>query len=105
MKPPRRPLHPGRPSRSHFQTNQPPPISQSPARANRSRDSTRAIMLSSERTSHVLGSSNHAPSGAMVGPMTSTVALGGLLLRLAALLYSSVVQTGASGYEAVMGLC
>lgn len=41
----------------------------------------------------------------MIGPMTSTDALGGVLLALAALLYSSVVQTGASDSVAVMGLC
>ena len=50
----------------------------------------------------VLGPSNHSPAGAMIGPMTSTVALVGVLLRLAALLYSSVVPSGASGCGAVM---
>ena len=49
--------------------------------------------------------SNHSPAGAMIGPMTPTVDLVGLLLRLAALLSSSLVQSGASGYVAVMGLC
>ena len=50
----------------------------------------------------VLGPSNHSPAGAMIGPMTSTVALVGVLLLLAALLYSSVVPSGASGCVAVM---
>ncbi len=59
---------------------------------------------SGRRQGVILGPSNHSPAGAMIGPMTSTVALVGVLLGLAALRYSSVVQTGASGYEAVMGL-
>ena len=57
---------------------------------------------SERRQGVVLGPSNHSPAGAMIGPMTSTVALVGVLLRLAASLYSSVVPSGASGGGSVM---
>jgi hypothetical protein len=72
------------------------------------RGSIRATTIfwdSERRQGVILGPSNHSPAGAMIGPMTSTVALVGVLLRLAASLYSSVVPSGASGGGAVMVIC